>query len=321
VSSIANFRSSWPRTLRTVAWLAISGVLVCVIVFAIGGRSWIAHAIAVAPNAGKVIRKEEDPLAAEVRRAGADAQLRVELPAPDRVSLCCWIAEPREPPKGTVLVLHGIRSDKFWMMGLARRISEAGFLAVVPDLRGHGRSTGDWLSYGVRESQDLSRLLSELARLKRLVEPVGVVGVSYGAATGIQLAARDSRVRAVVAIAPFQSLEAVVPSYVQHYLPIFGHFVPRRLISESVAQAGALAGFDPKAADAETAISHTRAKVLLIHGTRDDHIPAEHSRHLHAAAPDHSELVLVEGADHFSIASDPTVTARAVDWLLRWLAR
>ena len=163
---------------------------------------------------------------AVVRKAGADEQLRVEVGKPNAVSLSVWLVEPKRPLLGTVLVLHGIRSEKVWFVGLAQRIAAQGFRAVLADLPGHGRSSGDWLRYGVREANDLSALLTELAKSGRLAEPVGVVGVSYGAATGIQLAAVDSRVRAVVAIAPFSSLEEVVPDYFRHYAPLLWRLIP-----------------------------------------------------------------------------------------------
>ncbi len=275
----------------------------------------------VAPNAGRSFRAEDDPPLEAVRKAGADEQLRLQLGPPDAVSLSVWIVEPKGPPRGTVLVLHGIRSDKFWFLGLARKIAARGFRAVLPDLRGHGRSSGDWLSYGVREARDLSLLLSELAKAGRLVEPVGVVGVSYGAATAIQLAGVDPRVRAVVAIAPFSSLDAVVPDYVRHYLPVLWRLIPDAYIAGGIERGGALAHFDPAAANPLSAISRTNAQVLLIHGLSDDHIPPEHSRRLHAAAAEHSELILVPGDDHFSINGDRTgaIGTQGVGWLHRWL--
>jgi alpha-beta hydrolase superfamily lysophospholipase len=55
------------------------------------------------------------------------------------MSLC--IIEPAEAARGTVLVLHGIRSDKTWLAGLAKQVAGEGYRAVLPDLRGHGRST------------------------------------------------------------------------------------------------------------------------------------------------------------------------------------
>ena len=65
--------------------------------------------------------------------------------------------------------------------------------------------------------------------------------------------------------------------------------------------AAALAGFDPDDANPLRAITQTKAPVLLVHGTADRHLPPRHSERLHAAAPDHSELELVEGDGHLTL--------------------
>ena len=307
--------------LRIVVSALGAAFLLCAVVFTIWGKGWIATAIVKAPNAGRSFHAEDDPSRDEVRKAGVDEQLRIDLGPPHAVSLSAWVVEPDAPPLATVLVLHGIRSDKVWFVGLAKRIAAQGFRAVIPDLRGHGRSSGDWLSYGVREAPDLSAMLDKLSKDGRLVEPVGVVGLSYGAATGIQLAAVDARVRAVVAIAPFQSLHAVVPNYVRHYLPLLGRLIPEAFIAAGVERGGELATFDPGAASPIAALSRTNAQILLIHGLADEHIPPEHSRRLHAAAREHSALILVPEDDHFSINGDRTgaIGMKGMAWLRRWL--
>lgn len=315
-------RRARSRSPRRVA-VSVLGVacLLAAIACWIWGKDWLATAVVRAPNAGRSFRAEDDPPPEALRRAGVDEQLRIELGPPHAVSLSAWVVEPKTPPRATVLVLHGIYDDKVWFVGMARRAAELGFRAIVPDLRGHGRSSGDWLSYGVREARDLSALLDELAQSGRLVEPVGVLGFSYGAATGIQLAAVDARVRAVVAVAPFRSLHAVVPDYVKHYAPLLWRFIPDTFFAAVIERGGELAAFDPHMASPLDAITRTDAPILLIHGLADAHIPPEHSNQLHAAAPRHSELILVPGDDHLSIFDDRSgaIKNRGMAWLRRWL--
>lgn len=284
------------------------------------GRSWIAHGIVDAPSAGKNFRSGDDAHAD--LPAGAE-HLRIEL-APAEIapmSMSMWLVEPAAPARGTVLVLHGVRSDKTWLSGLGLQIASHGYRAVLPDLRGHGRSTGDYLTYGVHDAKDLVALIDELERSGRSRGPVGVVGFSYGGATGIQLAAADPRIRAVVAIAPFGSLRAVVPDYVENYLPLLGRLIPDSFVQGAVDQAGLLGSFDPEAASPVSAISRTRAGVLLIHGALDRHIPVQHSRTIYSMAPHHSRLIVVEREDHDSITTDRTgtIAGHGMAWLRRWL--
>lgn len=113
-----------------------------------------------------------------------------------------------------------------------------------------------------------------------------------------------------------------MPDYVRHYAPLLWRLIPEVYVSGGIARAGLLAHFDPANASPLAAIARTDAQVLLIHGLADDHIPAEHSRRLHAAAAGHSDLILVEGDDHFSINGDRSgaIGTKGVAWLSRWLA-
>lgn len=240
-------------------------------------------------------------------------------------ALSIWIIDPPAAAGGappTVFVLHGIRDRKVHLLGLGRALAADGHRVVLVDLRGHGRSEGDWLSYGVRESIDLVQLLDELTARGWVSGPTGVMGPSYGAATAIQWAGRDSRLAAVVAVAPFTSLRDVVRDYIRHYLPGLGGLIPDRLVDDGLARAGRRAGFEPAEADPLRAIRGARAPVLLIHGRDDRNIPCIHSIRLHAAAPPGSQILLLDGEDHFSITRSGTGTTRQIirDWFRRWLA-
>jgi pimeloyl-ACP methyl ester carboxylesterase len=285
----------------------------------------MAHGIAMAPNAGRTFRSADDPAPSELHDLGVDEQLRVDVVGDCRrsVSLSVWIIEPHTEPLGTVFVLHGIRSDKFWLKGLATQVALQGYRAVLPDLPGHGRSSGDWLTYGACEASEMKALLDELTRQGKVSGKVGVVGLSYGAAVGVQFAAVDPRVTAAVAIAPFSSLRAVVPGYVTHYLPVLGRLIPSSFVQHAIDQAGVLGNFNPDSASPLSAVGRAQARILFIHGLADAHIASTQSSALHAAAPTHTELILVKGDDHFSIASDRSrsIETRGMAWLHRWLDR
>lgn len=311
------------RSLRLgVLGLAVASIVALATIGVIG-KSWIAHGIVVAPNSGKSFDAAGDTLPEQLASSGSSEHLRVAIAPPGSppISMSLCIIEPAEAARGTVLVLHGIRSDKTWLVGLAKQVAGEGYRAVLPDLRGHGRSTGDLLSYGVHEVRDLRLLIEELARGGRLSGHVGVVGISYGAAVGVQLAAAEPRVRAVVAVAPFSTLRSVVPNYIEMYLPALGRLVPDSFVQRGVDEAGAIADFDPDAASPLDAIVRTRAQVLLIHGRIDRHIPPRHSVALHETAPDHSQLILLDAEDHDTIAADRTrtIARQGMQWLHRWL--
>lgn len=231
-----------------------------------------------------------------------------------------WVVDPENAhPRGTVFVLHGIRDSKQSQLETARRLAAKGFRAVAVDLRAHGESTGEWLSYGVKESQDVVALADALEREGLLTEPMGVVGFSYGAATAVQVGARDTRVEGVVAIAPFASLREVVPAYVDWMLGPLAAAVPDEWLMDVVDGAGRKARFDPDEACPRCVASTLRAPLLLIHSRDDERIPFAHSQAIRDAASSPVHLMPIEGADHVGTPEAPGV-AQAVDhWLDRHL--
>lgn len=275
-----------------------------------GCSQWIAHAIVDAPNAKRSLGAVTGTPTADLTSIGVSQELRVDVGPPD-ASLSIWIIDPAAAssadgimpkPRGTVLVLHGIRDGKRSQIALGKQLAAAGYRAVLVDLRGHGQSTGQWLTYGVVESRDLVQTLDALERQCVVQGAIGVIGASYGGAVGIQLAAIDPRVRAVVAIAPFSSLSEIIPEYLAQ--SGFGWAVTERTLADGMQQAGELASFDPSQASPINAIAKTNTRVLLIHGENDQHIRCDHSRRLHDAALDHSELIVLPDEDHVTVMQD-----------------
>lgn len=206
-------------------------------------------------------------------------------------------------PRGTVFVLNGILDNMTLAPYVLYRemLVHAGYRVVQLDFRGHGRSTGDFITYGAVESHDLVQVLDALDRDHLVAGPIGVIGISYGGAIAIQWAGIDPRVRAVVAIEPFASLRDIAHDGASFVLGPGRALFTDADIQHTVDRAGAMAGFDPNVANPLDAITQTRAPILLIHSRSDQFIPFAHSQRLHNAALDHSRLILVDGSSHFDI--------------------
>jgi pimeloyl-ACP methyl ester carboxylesterase len=294
------------------------------IVGASGCCGSLAEVMVSTPNRRNPFVTETNPLPPVESVACVDRQFQVKV-GPPEASLSVSVIEPEAglgQPKGTVLVLHGIHARSFWMLRQAKELARAGYRAVLVDLRGHGRSTGKFLTYGLQEAEDLSQVIDALKRRGLLAGKIGVYGVSYGATTSIHLAGRDPRVRAVVAVAPFSTMRDEVPEYGRTMVPGVGSMISDETYQQAIDEAGRRAGFDPDRASAVEAIRRTAARVLLMHGTDDWVVPQHHSIRLHEAARDHSELVSIPCHGHTVIWFDPTgeVAVRTRVWFDRWLS-
>jgi pimeloyl-ACP methyl ester carboxylesterase len=274
-----------------------------------------------APNRYNPLAGPDNPLP-PLESLVADRHFWVNV-GPPAAMLSVSVIEPAggQPPRGTLLVLHGIFTRGITMLPSARELAGAGYRAVLVDLRGHGRSTGQYLTYGVREATDLSQVIDALERRGLVAGQLGVYGISYGATTAIHLAACDPRVRAVVAVEPFALLRPEVLRIGEMTIPGLGGLVPDATLDRAFNQAGHIAGFDPDRSDAADAIKRTSAPVLLIHGTDDWIVPYWNSLVLSQSAPDHSRRIPIVEGGHVSLWFDRQgdVSASALAWFDRWL--
>src|SRR5450631_129493 len=71
---------------------------------------------------------------------------QADIPGPTNL----WTSAPR----GTVILLHGYGLAQFSMVPWALQLAEAGWRCVLVDLRGHGKSTGKQIFYGIKEAHD-----------------------------------------------------------------------------------------------------------------------------------------------------------------------
>ena len=70
--------------------------------------------------------------------------------------------------RGTVFLLHGYGLNKEMMLPWGLVLAQAGYRAVLVDLRGHGRSTGDRIYFGRVERTDLAQCLDALEQRRRV---------------------------------------------------------------------------------------------------------------------------------------------------------
>src|SRR5581483_3975040 len=135
---------------------------------------------------------------------------KVHFRAADGLRLSGWlIPAPAENDREAVIVVcHGYPYNRCEMLPHARFLHEAGFTVLLFDFRAMGESEGDLSTIGHEEVQDLLGALDYLTRRQDTVGlPVGALGHSLGGAVAIMAAARDERLRAVVAEASYPDLQ------------------------------------------------------------------------------------------------------------------
>jgi pimeloyl-ACP methyl ester carboxylesterase len=272
----------------------------------------VAWAMALAPNAGRVTAAPRPP-ALEVAHPGSRRFVRV---GPTPATLAVWTVEARErEARGTVVLLHGIRMDRRSLAPLAAALSDAGYRALLLDLRGHGASSGRYLTYGRDEAHDVSQVLDALQADGVELGPVAVFGFSYGAVVALEVVARDSRVRTAIAVSAFASLREVVRDYQANYLRGPLRWLPDAWFQAALDDAARISSFDPDLAGPERAITRGSTPVLLLHGDADRQIQLRHSQRLQRLSAGRARLVTVRGGTHEGMLAQPRVRAETLAWL------
>jgi len=244
----------------------------------------------------------------------------VRIRASDGVALEGWFVRPGAHPGGRcVMVLHGIADSRIGAAGFAPMFLAAGYSVLLPDSRGHGRSGGELVTFGLLEKYDVLDW-AHWMRGQGCAATYGL-GESLGASVLIQAAAVEPAFRAVAAESAFADLSAAGEIRVRRLLPLPDAIAARAawfLVASGLAYARVRYGLDFRQVAPVEAMRQTRTPILLIHGIEDQRTPCWHSQRL-AQANANAALWLVPHADHVSASSvDPQgFRQRVLDWFAR----
>jgi len=200
--------------------------------------------------------------------------------------------------KGTIILVHGIRSSKEHFVDLSQDLSSLGFNAVAVDLRAHGASEGVHCTFGFKEKHDIKLLIDHLLIQEQLHEHVGIWGQSLGGAVSFQAMALDSRIKFGVIESTFSNLDQVVQDYSRYYLG----FNLKPLTKYLLSRAGNIAGFNPKQIHLPTIGKQINQPVIMVHGTEDQRIAINHARlNFDSIQSIDKSLLEIQGAGHLNV--------------------
>ena len=168
------------------------------------------------------------------------------------------------------MLLHGYALAQFTMMPWALQLAQEGWRCVLVDLRGHGKSSGKQIYYGLQEAHDLSQLLDQLAQAGQLREPVAAMGESYGAVMALRWQTAEPRLRAVVAITPYAGLSNAVLNLRTQY----ADWLPQALLRAGLKKLPAVLGTTAAELDTTTVLSRHPVCALFVAADGDKIAPA-----------------------------------------------
>lgn len=212
----------------------------------------------------------------------------VSLTTADGLKLSGWYVPGTQP--NAIVIVHGISANRAYLLPQAQFLAQAGYHLLLFDLRGHGLSEGNMVTYGYGEALDVAAAVDYLAAQPG-VQRVGALGHSLGGAAVVRAAAADPRLQALVIQSSYSSLSAVVADSFERVAHI-----PRWPLEPAVI---ALAEFrtGAKMADINSArdlATMPARPILIIHAHDDGFLLPRYAEEMYAAAQQPKELWLID---------------------------
>ena len=227
-----------------------------------------------------------DPITETPADYGMPSYETLTLTASDKLKLAAWYIPTHNG--AAVIVVHGYKGNRSGMLPQAAVLAKNGYGVMLLDLRAHGQSEGELITFGKYETRDLEAAYQYLLTRPDVDKSkIGILGNSMGAAIVILYAAQNPAIKATVADSAFASLQDSIGKGVEElaHLPAFPFAPLIEFYSEGEAHMQA----SEISAEAHIGQISPRA-VLLMQGGQDKIIPPNNGDRLFAAAGQPKEL-------------------------------
>ncbi len=194
-----------------------------------------------------------------------------------------------------VITVHGYTSEGINMSSYAKKYYDNGYNILIPDLRSHGLSEGNYIGMGWDDRLDIISWINYILDENPNAEIV-LHGISMGAATVLMTSGEEipSNVKAIIADCGYTSVwdEFAYQLDDLFSLPEF----PILNVSSIVAKIRA--GYFLGEASSIEQVKKSKTPILYIHGDQDDFVPYYMMEELYNATNSEKEMLTIEGAEH-----------------------
>ena len=213
--------------------------------------------------------------------------------AEDHLPLSGWFI-PSPGSASTVLLCHGIGSNKSDLLALVPFLHRAGYNVFSFDFRGHGESAGHTTSFGYYESRDVRGAVQFLTS-RPDSQRIAVCALSMGGAALLHAAGQLPQLRCLVVDSTF----ADFPTVAVHQTAFLGPDLSGALVCSADLSGRLESGATMAQMSSRAYVAALPARpLLIIHGATDGLIPASEALANFRAAKEPKQLWIVPGADH-----------------------
>ncbi len=193
------------------------------------------------------------------------------------------------------VVVHGYTSEGELVSSKAKHLYEMGYNILIPDLRAHGKSDGDYIGMGWDDREDIIDWINTLVKENKNAEII-LHGTSMGAATVLMVSGEKlpSNVEAIVADCGYTSVwdEFTYQLKALYNLPAFPVMNASSIVTKFKA------GYWLGEASAINQVEKSETPILYIHGDKDDFVPYYMMDELYEKTNSPKEKLTIKNAGH-----------------------
>ena len=193
------------------------------------------------------------------------------------------------------IVVHGYGGSGKLMSDKSKYFYDMGYNVLIPDLRGHGKSEGDYIGMGWKDRLDIISWINFIIKENPNAEIV-LHGTSMGAATVLMTSGENlpSNVKAIVADCAYTSAWDEFSYQLETYLKVPSYYILN--VTNMVTKLKA--GYSLKEASALESVKKATVPILYIHGDKDKFVPYSMMDKLYDATNSPKEKLTIEGGEH-----------------------
>jgi fermentation-respiration switch protein FrsA (DUF1100 family) len=201
---------------------------------------------------------------------------------------------PAAGSKKAVIICHGITYTLYGSVKYMDVFIQRGYNVLIYDHRNHGRSGGNYTTFGYYEKYDLKACMDWIKEKLGDDCIAGVHGESMGAGISLQYAAIDSRADFIIADCAYSDLNSLLKIRLKedYHLPPF----PILNIASFISRLRC--GINYQDVSPIKEISEITTPILFIHGSEDRYIPNTMSRDMYNSKKISKKIYIAPDAGH-----------------------
>lgn len=244
--------------------------------------------------AGRIIKKPRELIPEEWKKYDLNPK-NIFFNSSDGIKLAGVFIKGTLP--ATIILLHGYGRSKEQMLPQASFLNKAGFNILMFDFRASGKSGGRYITFGMKEQNDLAGAVLYLQYRKDInSDKTGLLGFSMGGAVAIMKSGDMPEIKAIVINSSFARFKTIIWNNFQIYLRGLPFFPLGWLVLLLIKLRTGI--YYPRINPIKYLNKLQKRPLMVIHGTHDKRIPIEDAMEFYKQAPWLEELWIIKGAGH-----------------------